>query len=229
MTNQASHDLAAAGVAGDGSDQKKVPPSHRRAVRMVAITTAAITVWVLSAGSALAATNAQPGSAFCQQDDILVSTPAMTPDPQPVSNGTFTVGGSTAPQRVAWRANLTQWDGTKWVTIRYGTWYTGIAGTMYDQTGFSSTSWTTLNGAPLNYLPGFWDLPSGSYQNPIYYMVWYEYYWYADQYRNARSDSSWAASHEENRGAGQGTAFYDQTYYSYCKYPGPNWMQNVSG
>jgi hypothetical protein len=146
-----------------------------RLARLVAA--AALTVTVATAMATTSATPAeaaqtgvkpQPGSAFCGHDDTLVSTPAMTSDPQTVPAGVAWVDTS---QKVAWRANLTQWDGYQWVTIRWGDWFTGKVGVVYDQTGVSYTSWTTLSGEPLSGLPGFWDLPSGSYSAPIYYMV----------------------------------------------------------
>jgi hypothetical protein len=159
------------------------------------------------------------GRALCQDGWIQVKSPSISPAPLQYGSNLF---GDPA-QHVAWRANLDQLIGGRWVRIRDGIWFTGMANTS-DVYGVNQNSWTMLNGQPMPYPIGFDSLPIGTKQAPAYFKIWYEFYWYSDAYRDAGSGWAWADGHQENRGSPYGTAVLDQTSYLYCKYPGPNWL-----
>jgi hypothetical protein len=174
-----------------------------------------------------AAGNAGPATAgwgYCSSSTtILVSVPSIEPARQ--LYGSTSLFG-TPSQWVAFRANLARWNGTAWVAERYGTWYVGKANTS-SAYGLSQTTWTDLSGRPIPSAIGFDNLAAGTWQAPTYYKVWYDFYWYADEFRPDGSASAWADGHREDRGAASGTAILDQTAYAWCKYPGPNWLLSV--
>jgi hypothetical protein len=193
--------------------------------RRVAATGLSLAMLGLAAVPAAAATNhvgkVQSGWGICWPWGIQVTAPIMVPAPIQRSDGSF----STAPprQRVAFRANLAQYRNGRWVTIRNGLWFTQKAGGAADY-GLVDGSWKTPEGQPLPATLGFDRLEIGTKAAPIYYAVWYDYYWYADQYRDEGRATGWADGHQDNRGSPQGTGVIDQTAYEYCKYPGPNWL-----
>jgi hypothetical protein len=197
--------------------------------RLAATPVLAAALLVLTAAPVAAVGNTGPaiaGWGYCYNSTtILVSVPSI--QPAPVRYGATPLFG-TPSQRVAFRANLSKWTGSAWTPVRYGTWFQGTANaaSLY---GFSQTRWTTLTGQPIPYSIGFDRLASGTWAAPIYYRVWYDLYWYPDQYRPEGSTWAWADGHREDRGAAQGTANLDQTAYALCKYPGPNWLQSING
>lgn len=176
---------------------------------------------------ASAAGNAGPAMAgwgYCYSSTtILVSVPSIEPARQ-LYGATSLFG--TPSQQVAFRANLARWDGTAWVAVRYGTWFVGTANTS-SAYGISQTTWTDLSGRLIPSAIGFEGLTAGTWQAPIYYRVWYDFYWYQDAFRPAGQSSAWADGHREDRGTAEGTAVLDQTGYAWCKFPGPNWLLSV--
>jgi hypothetical protein len=207
---------------------------RRRKTRAAAVVSAALLVTMMTSTGADAAVNnpgrVQPGTAYCDADDILLTFPVMEPAPVQRNHPGF-VHGSEAQipaQNAAFRANLVYWNGSQWVGYREGTWFwqrATLAGSFI--TGY--TPWYDLNGNPPSSTLGFWDVPnSGDYDHPYYYAVWYEYYWWNDYYRDSGSTWSWAASHDENRGQPMGTGVIVQDPEQWCKYPGPNWLLDVN-
>ena len=197
--------------------------------RLAGIPILATALLLITAAPAAAAGNTGQviaGWGYCYNSTtILVSVPSI--EAAPVRYGPTPLFG-TPSQQVAFRANLSQWTNSGWTPIRYGTWFVGTANASSGY-GLSQTTWTTLTGQPIPYSIGFDRLTSGTWAAPIYYRVWYEFYWYPDQYRPVGSSWAWADGHREDRGAGQGTAILDQTAYAWCKYPGPNWLQSING
>ena len=121
------------------------------------------------------------------------------------------VGGS---QKVAFKSHLARfYPGTGWQTVLSGIWKT----TRVNDYGLIG-GWTTLEGAPIDGTMSFYGLPSGTNQNPVYYKVFTEYYWYADLDlgRHEGYLKGWNP-HEEWRGN-----YRDQKTYDHCKLPGPN-------
>ena len=206
--------------------QTSTRPAARRAL-LGRLASLAIAAFVLMGAvrAPVAAIN-HPGTAIagiatCTSTYVGVKFPLIQPAwVQYGSAGLF----GTPSQKVAWRANLDQWDGTRWVWIREGLWIVGTADTSHDY-GVYGSPWTLLDGRPVPQTLGFDRLPLRADGRPVWFKVWYEYRWYQDQYRDAGSAWAWAAGHREDRGGGTfPSPLVDQSSYAWCKYPGPNYL-----
>jgi hypothetical protein len=144
------------------------------------------------------------GMARCQQSQIFVHQPEISPS-QP--DGTS--------QMVAFRTHLAEYiPYVGWKTIRSDVWKKGRV--VAYSTG--AYSWTTLDGRSINPTSTFPILKVGTYKAPVFYRVFTEYYWYADQVHHTGSTNGWNP-HQDDRGS-----YMDQSTYEWCKYPGPNWL-----
>src|SRR5688500_16113939 len=180
--------MSAAGPASDSVGTTKLQDDRRQGAtemtttlringkvtsRLAGIAVLTAGLLLVTAGPTAAAGNtgrATAGWGYCYNSTtILVSVPTI--EPAPVRYGPTPLFG-TPSQRVAFRANLSQWTGSAWTPIRYGTWFVGTANTssLY---GLSQTRWTTLTGQPIPYTIGFDRLTSGTWAAPIYYRVWF--------------------------------------------------------
>lgn len=167
----------------------------------------------------------------CQPDDMWVWPPLMGPASVQYNDPGFSHGDpySLPAQWVAFRADLYWWNGSEWVFYREGAWFYQQAATTHVILGVGNGwfEWTTSN--PVNYTLGFWDLPnSGDYQNPNYYAVYYNYYWFPDKFRDGGSVGGYTHNHKDNRAQPETSFNYVQNSNQYCKYPGPNWVLNLN-
>jgi hypothetical protein len=168
--------------------------------------------------------------ARCYNGYILVSPPIMAPA-QVQSAPAGQAYSSGFSQRVAFRANLAQLIDGRWYTVRFGTWFTRVAGSAMDYGLYepgSGGSWVTGAGQPLPAGLGYDRLASGpSHRAPVRYAIWYDLYWYPDEVHAEGRTWAWVG-HQDNRGAPSGTGVVDQQAYSSCNYPGPNWLVGIS-
>lgn len=202
-------------------------PSRRSRLLVAAATALA---FVLTASAPVAAVNAnntgrvEHGWGACMSNSyILVHTPIIDAAPvQYATSGVVRVGhDENPPQQVAFRAHLAQWTGSGWMTIQNGPWWVTTTGPAH---WLGHGEWYTLTGERMSRAIGFDQLAVGTLRNPIYYAVWYEYYWYQDSYRSSGYSSSWAVGYQENRGNAIGTAVIGQAANGWCKSPGPNFI-----
>ena len=142
---------------------------NARLIRSLAASLLASGLMAAAADPASAATNnpgaVQAPAAYCGTNEILLSMPVMTPAPnQYVPPGTVLIGAENTEQKVAFRADLAEWDGSPWVIIREGTWFTTVVGQHGEIDG---KPWTTLDGEPVVSMIGAVDLPQGTWEDPI--------------------------------------------------------------
>jgi len=214
-------------------------PASRRLFGLVSLVIAVIVLSssTINAAPTRAATN-NPGGLVeqpevdCDSDDMWVGVPVMEPAPVQYNDGGFTVGNaySRPAQWVGFRASLAWWNGAQWSTYRQGTWFYQQATTAAaNSTGYSDGWYDLTTSNPLTDGIGFWDLPnSGDYDNPNYYAVYYEYYWWADNFRDSGYSWDYTHNHKDLRGQPQGTINYTKDSTDFCKYPGPNWVSDVN-
>jgi len=147
------------------------------------------------------------GLARCQSNQIFVH--------QPEISEAYPQGKA---QLVAIRTHLAKWiPNVGWRTVMSDVWKRAWK-TNATTGGYS---WTTLDGRSISPTSTFPVLEVGTFQAPVYYAVYTEYYWYADEIRH--SGSTWSFNpHQEDRGS-----YADQSTYGWCKYPGPNWLTIV--
>lgn len=147
----------------------------------------------------------------CYSNVMTVRPPQMYAAGMYVNPGFAIIGGNT--QTVAFRPHLAQYfPGVGWRTIQDGIWKKSVARDVE----IGVYSWTTLDGRTTDASHSFSIPQAGTYQAPIFYAVWTEYYWYADQSHHGGSTWSWNPHHENRASAGN-----QKTYWG-CKYPGPN-------
>jgi hypothetical protein len=142
------------------------------------------------------------GVARCQQGKIFVHQPEISPaQPDGVS------------QMVAFRTHLTEWvPYVGWRTVASDVWKTGRV-TSYPTGAYS---WTTLDGRSVSPTTTFTIYKLGLYNAPVFYRVFTEYHWYADQYHHQGSTKGWNP-HQDDR-----LSYMDQSTYELCKFPTAN-------
>lgn len=175
---------------------------------LVATVTAAASL-VVGVGSAAAVGQTGPyitGEGICEPGRILATAALVSPSVISYSSGsTFVLGGS---QRVGFRAHLARLDETRnvWVTVSSGNWKVRDA---------------ALQGEIA--VNSFLDLQTGqwgtggtmfSIKQAGVYRVFYELYWYSNQYVRDGYLSDWASAHREYRYGGA----YLQQAYGACRY-----------
>ena len=177
-----------------------------RSILSSAALTAAVMVLAFGAGTASAAGMTGPyisGEGSCDFGRIIASPPQISASVQSYSSGTtFVVGGS---QTIAFRAHLAKWTGSKWVEVAVGSWKRKDVALQGDP----SINWyydlTTRT----------WGTGGTHFQinQAGYYKVYFDLYWYANQYVSSGSLTVWASAHRELR-----TNAYDLGAYEYCRY-----------
>ena len=144
-----------------------------------------------------------PGEGNCEDSRIWITPPNVSPSVQDYSrNNTLVIGGS---QWVAFKAHLARWDGAQWVDIASQAW---------------KAKEVALQGDPA--INSYFDLDTGAWgtgggpfaitQNG-YYAIFFEYYWYGNDYVSAGYTSDWGFLREFRYGA------YNLGALGYCQYP----------
>ncbi len=146
------------------------------------------------------------GEGLCEPGRILATSALVSPSVDRYdSGGIFMVGGT---QRVAFRAHLARLDEVRgqWVTVASGNWKARDAALQ----GEPAVNWF------LDLQTGQWG-PGGTVF-PItragVYRIFYELYWYPNQFVREGYLTDWASAHREYRWGGA----YLQQAYAACRY-----------
>jgi hypothetical protein len=174
---------------------------------LVGTATAAASL-AIGVGIAAAAGQTGPyitGEGICEPGRIIATSALVSPSVTAYSSpGTFGVGGT---QRVGFRAHLARLASNgSWVTVDSGNWKVRDAALQGE---IAVNSFLDLR-------TGLWG-PGGT-TFPItragVYRVFYELYWYGNQYVRDGYLSDWASAHREYRFGGA----YLQQAYGACQY-----------
>ena len=149
------------------------------------------------------------GEAVCDPAFIYAKPPVMRPV-QPSSIGsTSLLNGS---QRIAFRAHLARWNGSRWVTVASGSWKAKDIALSGDYSvSFSDDSFYDYATGTVGGTTAFRIGLTGGY----YYKVWYDLYWFAIPGTNVGSGGLpvWAVGHIDRR-----ANVYDLGYHRNCRY-----------